>query len=91
MKVYAVNVLEVGVLRNMFTVLSLSLSLAMLPTLRDTVSWVLDGFIHYMENQLGNINSGHVSRWMLGVRVPTTVNYFFNNVDFFMRIEKAVF
>lgn len=89
MKVYAVNVLEVGVLRNMFTVLSLSL--AMLPTLRDTVSLVLDGFIHYMENQLGNINSGHVSRWMLGVRVPTTVNYFFNNVDFFMRIEKAVF
>lgn len=70
---------------------SLSLSLAMLPTLRDTVSLVLDGFIHYMENQLGNMNSGHVSRWMLGVRVPTTVNYFFNNVDFFMRIEKAVF
>lgn len=89
MKVYAVNVLEVGVLRNMFTVLSLSL--AMLPTLRDTVSLVLDGFIHYMENQLGNINSGHVSRWMLGVRVPTTVNYSFNNVDFFTRIEKAVF
>lgn len=89
MKVYAVNVLEVGVLRNMFTVLSLSL--AMLPTLRDTVSWVLDGFIHYMENQLGNMNSGHVSRWMLGVRVPTTVNYSFNNVDFFTRIEKAVF